>query len=361
MQTMDVQNRTSWQEILDALAAWDRVETATLSRLKGTSFYTEMCSRKNNQLHTPGQTMELEGSDDFSAEILRTGKRLDVENADSHPQWKRNEFVRQGLETCSGIPVFDTEGRIFGALCIYGRSSFQDERLTVHLLPQCARMLEADLRSLHFEKKYYNMLQQKESLVKEYHHRIKNNMSTVFGFLYLQAESVQDETTRQTLDDAAMRVKSMAVLYDKLYRSDTHDTLSLQDYLSTLIEDILATYHNNTAIRTNIEIADIGLDAKILSSIGIIINELITNSIKHAFNGREEGEITILVSCRDHHVHIVYYDDGKGISSKQMDQAKTTFGIQLIHLLVGQMDGELKMDGTNGTRFEINFTTAVEE
>jgi PAS domain S-box-containing protein len=207
----------------------------------------------------------------------------------------------------------------------------------------------------HAEEKINKLLQGKELLLKETHHRIKNNMGLIYSLLALQAAAVDGGDPRSILNDAAGRVRSMMLLYDRLYRGEQFGELNARSFLVSLIADIVQLFPAVPAVRVEEKIGDIILGAKTISTLGIIINELITNSMKYAFPGRECGLIVVEATRTGNQLRIVYSDDGVGLPESVGRENSTGFGMQLIHLLVQQLEGSTRIDRTQGTRFLFEF------
>ncbi|RLD29449.1 MAG: hypothetical protein DRI73_10965, partial [Bacteroidetes bacterium] len=126
------------------------------------------------------------------------------------------------------------------------------------------------------------LLKEKEIILKEVHHRIKNNMMTIMGLLTFQEQSLDDEKVIDAFENTRNRVQSMMVLYDKLYRSNNYETIWIKEYFETIIKEIIEGFTFNKIIKLKCEIADIQMESGNIFNLGIIINELITNSMKYA-------------------------------------------------------------------------------
>ncbi len=205
------------------------------------------------------------------------------------------------------------------------------------------------------EEKIGSLLKEKMLLLKETHHRIKNNMGVINSLLTLQANAQENETIRHILNDAAGRVQSMVVLYDKLYRSETHHELSMKSFLPQLIEEIIGVFPATVPVKTDIRIEDFVVSAKILSPLGIIINELITNSLKYAFKDRDAGLISVSASKKNDEATLEYKDNGVGLPESISFENSTTFGLQLVYMLVQQIQGTVSLERTQGTKYIIRF------
>jgi PAS domain S-box-containing protein len=197
------------------------------------------------------------------------------------------------------------------------------------------------------------LLEEKHLLLQETHHRIKNNMAVVQSLLSLQAKDIADELSRAILQDAARRVQSMVALYNRLYRSEIKRELSLQVFLPPLIDEIVKIFEKNVAIQPQLQLEDIVLNSKILVPLGIIFNECITNSVKHAFKDGKIGVITIIASTQDDKV-VITYDDGETLVEPISFANSENFGLKLIYLMVKQLKGEIRT-GDEKCKYVIEF------
>jgi PAS domain S-box-containing protein len=205
------------------------------------------------------------------------------------------------------------------------------------------------------EEKIHALLQEKELLLKETHHHIKNNMTVINSLLSLQASAQENEACKNILNDAATRIKSMEVLYNKLYRSENFHELSIKVFLPPLIDEIVGVFYAIPPVKTIAHCEDFVLSAEILSALGIIINELITNSMKYAFKKSKRGLITVTVSKKDKAVTIIYEDNGIGLSESLSFENSSTFGLKLVAMLVKQINGSITIERKKRTRFIIEF------
>jgi two-component system, sensor histidine kinase PdtaS len=201
------------------------------------------------------------------------------------------------------------------------------------------------------------LLAEKELILKEVHHRIKNNMSTIAGLLSLQADTMEVPAAKAALKDAESRVQSMMVLYNKLYQSAGFKSVSVLTYLPTLINEILENFPNSASIKVWKIIDDFTLDAKMLQPLGIIINELLTNIMKYAFAGIVLGVITISASLKGKKVILSIEDNGNGMP-ESIDFANSPgFGLMLVDLLTKQMHGTIRIERAWGTKIILEFDT----
>jgi PAS domain S-box-containing protein len=205
------------------------------------------------------------------------------------------------------------------------------------------------------EKKINELLKEKELILKEAHHRIKNNMNVVYGLLTLQSSRSSDPVSGKLLREAASRIQSMTVLYDKLYRSDNISSLSIKEYFPPLIDEIVRIFPNRELVKIETRIDDVVFNSQLLSALGLILNECITNAMKFAFKDRDDGLITISVEMKDNHVTITFADNGVGLPESVTIDHTTGFGMQLIGMIVKQINGSITIDRQSGTKFIIEF------
>ncbi|HOP31188.1 MAG TPA: PAS domain S-box protein [Spirochaetota bacterium] len=207
------------------------------------------------------------------------------------------------------------------------------------------------------DEKIKNLLKEKELILKEAHHRIKNNMNTVYGLLYLQADAQDDPVCSSILIDAASRVQSMTLLYDKLYRSDSHQEVNVSHYLGQLVKEIVSIFDSSVPVRYQVDVEDFVLGTQTLSTLGIIVTELITNTMKYAFSGRSEGSLELQLAREGNEVTLHYSDNGIGLPESETFENSKGFGMQLISMLVEQIGGTAEIIRGGGTAFIIRFST----
>ncbi|MEO8589581.1 MAG: nitrate- and nitrite sensing domain-containing protein [Flavobacteriales bacterium] len=195
-------------------------------------------------------------------------------------------------------------------------------------------------------------------LIKEMHHRVKNNLQVVASLLRLQAGTIADERLQEAFQQSQSRVTSMALIHEKLYKGDELTTLDVGLYIHELFSELVRMNDVHDRIRYNTDI-DVGLafDLNTMVPLGLLLNELITNSFKHAFRGRNEGLIVLaLHRAENDSFDLAYTDDGVGMPIEKMQTDGATLGVTLIESLVEQLNGRMTVDGSSGgTRYHIRF------
>lgn len=205
------------------------------------------------------------------------------------------------------------------------------------------------------EEKVKTLLEEKELLLKEVHHRIKNNMLTIISLLFLQKESLSDSAAITALDDASSRIQSMLVLYDKLYRSTDFKELSIPTYLPSLIDEIISNFPNHKIIKIEKNIDDFILPSSILFPIGIMVNEILTNAMKYAFVDRTSGLLSITATKKEDVILFSIQDNGVGMPESIHFANSSGFGLQLVQMLAKQIRGKVDIERNQGTKFTLEF------
>ena len=193
---------------------------------------------------------------------------------------------------------------------------------------------------------------EKTAMLKEIHHRVKNNLQIVNSLLKFQSREIEDKNVLQIFEKAQKRVVSMAMLHEKMYNSDDLKHVDVKEYIYLLIEDLIETYSVGKKIRLNIEVENIHFEMRTLVPLGLIINEIITNSFKHAFIDILEGEIKIHIKqVKNKTYEMVVGDDGTGYSNTE----HSGIGNKLIHIFVKQLKGTIEFLKLPGTVYKIVF------
>jgi PAS domain S-box-containing protein len=207
------------------------------------------------------------------------------------------------------------------------------------------------------EQKIKDSLEEKEILIKEIHHRVKNNLQIVSSLLKLQAGYIKDEFALEMLLESQNRVKSMALVHQKLYQSKDLSKIDFNDYLHQLLYHLLHVFKmgpDKIKLNINAENIRIGIDTAI--PCGLIINELVSNSFKHAFPGNLSGIIEVdLYNCDNGFYRLTVKDDGIGFPHEIDFRKTTSLGLQLVMTLTEQLDGKVELKNNQGTEFNITF------
>jgi two-component sensor histidine kinase/AmiR/NasT family two-component response regulator len=207
------------------------------------------------------------------------------------------------------------------------------------------------------EEKLLNSLKEKEVMLSEIHHRVKNNLQIITSLLRLQSANIEDPKALNSFKVSQDRVNSMALIHEKLYRSKSLSRIDFEDYLIKLSTHLFQVYGvSRERININISAKDIWLGIDTAIPCGLIVNELISNSLKHAFPDERTGKIDInLLMNGNRSYKLVIKDDGKGLPENIDYKNTETLGLQLVNTLAKQLAGSIEMDSREGTEFTIRF------
>jgi two-component system, sensor histidine kinase PdtaS len=199
------------------------------------------------------------------------------------------------------------------------------------------------------------LLAEKELLLKEVHHRIKNNMVAIDGLLALREQTIPDEAARSALEDARSKVLGMMAIYDRLYRSSDFRSVNAREYFESLMREIESNFGRGRPVAFETRVEDMTLDARVLVPLAIIVNELVINSLKHAFPGGRKGAVTLSAArSEDGTVTVVVGDDGVGMG-RPRGAAGSGFGRALVASLAKQLGAAMEFGPGAGTSLRLTF------
>lgn len=206
------------------------------------------------------------------------------------------------------------------------------------------------------EAKLTESLKEKEVLIKEIHHRVKNNLQVISSIFNLQSAFTTEEKIKEVLRESQNRIKSMAYIHESLYKSSQLGRIDFEQYVKELSKNLIHSYaYNSSQVSLLTETESVLLDLDLAIPCGLIVNEIVSNSLKHAFQGRPSGIIAVRLRNNNNSIKLRLTDDGIGIPENTFDKDTGSLGIQLIQTLTEQIRGELSVDGSNGTTIEIKF------
>lgn len=198
------------------------------------------------------------------------------------------------------------------------------------------------------------ILHEKEILLSEVLHRVKNNMNIITSLLNLKKMTAHEEETKLALDDCKNRVYSMALVHENIYSSESNVGLNFKDYIENLVREIAYSFGGEVMYEIQFDLEDLQLDLNTSIPCGLIINELITNSFKYGRSNDKPLIIQIELKQREEHVYLRIKDNGPGISEEVLNSAKS-FGLELIQGLSEQINGEMKITSEDGFQYELSF------
>lgn len=210
------------------------------------------------------------------------------------------------------------------------------------------------------EKQLRQALQEREVLLGEIHHRVRNNLQVISSLLNLQARTTDDQFVRQAFDESQSRVQSMALIHQQLYEANSFSAVDLGDYVRRLAGHLFRAFGDSTEhIQLELDIEGVALAVDRAAPCGLIINELLSNSLKYAFLGNRPGRIYIRAERQPNEsILLTIGDDGPGLPPDVGLWNTKTLGLRLVRTLVRQIDGELELGEPPGAEFRIRFAPA---
>ena len=236
---------------------------------------------------------------------------------------------------CTAAPIRDAHGRITGG--VIGWQDISERKQTEDLIK--------------------SSLAEKEVLLKEIHHRVKNNMQVISSLVNLQAAEIEDQATREIFQDVVYRIRSMAMVHEKLYQSSDLARVDFADYTQSLLRYLWRAQGSAASgIKLNLELKPVLLSANTAIPCGLILTELVSNTLKHAFIGRGSGMVTVaLHGDGQSRVLLAVHDNGVGLPSGLDWQQSKSLGLRLVRILAGQLRGTIETETGTGTEFRVTF------
>jgi PAS domain S-box-containing protein len=206
------------------------------------------------------------------------------------------------------------------------------------------------------EEQILRSLEEKEVLLKEIHHRVKNNMNVITSLLSLQSRYIRDKDALRIFRDGQNRIRAMARVHEKLYQSEDFSKVNINDYIEVLAKDLFNAYHiSESSVSLKVNAGDVFLDIDFLIPCGLIINEIVSNSLKHGFREGRKGEISISLTSDASGKRLVVSDNGIGMPEGFDIDKSETLGLLLVNSLVSQLRGTMEIDSNEGTTYQITF------
>ncbi len=277
-------------------------------------------------------------------------------------------YFGDGIQSGLSVPLLMDEQLIgtITILCLETHSFNEEHKEILSVVAnQLAIAIYHALLQVQIKEHAKNLqcsLSEKEVLLKEIHHRVKNNLQVISSLLYLNSKKTKDKETLDMFKDSQNRVKSIALVHERLYQSKNLGSINFEEYVRKLIIDLSRSYGvDQDIIKINIDINNIFISIDNAVPCGLIINELVSNALKYAFpeNMGKENNINISFDkCGGRELLLIVSDNGIGINVELNERKKHSLGLQLVETLVEQLDGTLEMDLGSGTAFKIKFKEA---
>ena len=306
-------------------------------------------------------------SQDFLKEPVLVNNIKDSEKI----AWYEEQLLEKGINSHLTAPLLMDEHPI-GTITIGSRDTdaFNEEEkenivIVANSLAVAINQAQLQEKINGHAKSLQSSLSEKEVLLKEIHHRVKNNLQVISSLLYLNSRKIKDPEALKMFKDSQNRVKSIALVHERLYQSKDLGSIDFKGYVERLTNDLFRSYGvNQTYIGLNINIKDISVSIDTAVPCGLIINELISNSLKYAFPDAENRDKKCMINIDftkngNNELQLVVSDNGIGMSDLTEEKKQSSLGLQLVDTLVNQLDGKIEIEKDNGTTFRIRLKDSI--
>ncbi len=295
--------------------------------------------------------------------VARDGERIIAEDIQGHEDLRTQLVKSFGVQAYCCHPLL-AQGVLIGTLSFGTRTRPTFTADEVALMKSVADQVAVAMQRLQTnrtlresEERIKASLGEKEVLLKEIHHRVKNNMQVISSLMALQANELQDASMREVLQDVTHRVRSMAMVHEKLYQSADLARVEFADYAQTLLNYLWrAQGAASLGVRLTTDLAPVSLPVNAAVPCGLILNELVGNALKHAFSGPNGGRVTVSL-CNDAtgRVRLGVRDNGTGLPPELDWRQAKSLGLRLVQMLAGQLHATVETKSDKGTEFMITF------
>ena len=203
------------------------------------------------------------------------------------------------------------------------------------------------------------MLEEKKMLLKEVHHRVKNNLTIISSLLSMHTDSLESEKDISIFKSCQNRIASMSKMHEQLYQAEDLRHISMRDYITSIVQTVHDTYQRDgIKVELDFDIDDLHLDMDSSVPVGLIVNELVSNSFKHAFTNGKNGRVEVSLKQQENGVMRLHIrDDGKGVTDETALFKSPSLGFTLVQALADQLSGTLEISGSSGFDVSLTFSS----
>lgn len=337
-----------WQKMLNAVAQIAQIPAALIMKIVDENIEVYIASQNSDNPYLVGERARLEKSGLYCETTIKNNSRLIVPNALRDPLWKNNPDILLNMVSYLGFPIHYPDKSPFGTICVLDRKENTPSSLIEDLLNSFRDAIETDLALIANNAKL-------EMLLKEVHHRVKNNIASIASFLNLQSGMTENKEAKAILQQAISRVDYMDIVYRRLLIEDNnYEKISINEYISDLVDAIIKLFsRDNARILVLLELDRITVNTSLALNIGLIINEIVTNSLKYAFPENEKGEIAISLKNILGKYELIISDNGKGFPHDFSLKNSNGFGLSIVKMIVEQIKGTIELLPMEGAKYRI--------
>lgn len=343
-----------WQKITDLTAKIFGVSSALVTRFTPENLEVFAASQTKENPYKKDDHDRL-GIGMFCEAVAARKESLMVTNTDDSDYWRNNPHAPLGMRSYLGVPIHWHDGELFGTFCVLDKKENTYSETYLELINQFREMLETDLYNLELIEELREKITFNEYRLRDLHHRLKNQFNTLVSYISLKLMDVTEESLEEILTDMKHRIEVMATIHEQISRTDDSETPALNAYIPSLCQVFLKG-HTGIDIDIDYEIENITLSIKDTESIGLILSELLSNSVKHAFENKEGNRIHItLKRTGENQIYLMYRDNGRGFPPGFSPETSGTIGMSIIEAFAKQMKGHLNIRTDNGAVHEFEL------
>jgi len=298
-----------------------------------------------------------------------TGRPVITVDVTEDPRWNPWLWLaeRYRFRGCWSFPIETVGGRVVGTFAMYlesPREATPRDYALAEVLTRTAAIIisrnqEAEERARavaalrESEASLREALAEREALLKELHHRVKNNLQVIMSLLEMQADKAAHPQALSVLAEARNRVGAIASMHELLYNSESFSEVDLTRYVRRLVAHVVSFYQKDSRVSSSVVGNGIAIDLARAVPLGLLLNELVSNACKHAFPGHTTGQLDIRLHEAAGHIHIQVKDTGAGLPGGFDHRTSTTLGLQLVHMLAKQLGGDVTFESAGGTTVDV--------
>lgn len=288
-------------------------------------------------------------------------QRVIATDIHGHPYWQQYKHIadKVGIRACWSEPVLSASGDILATLGVYYPYPKAPDDEQLERLKTLANLTSIAIERKRSEEQLHKSLKEKEVLLQEVHHRVKNNLALISGFLELQTGINEDPEFIKAVKASQSRIRSMALVHDQLHQVEYITSFRFDQYLNRLVNDISSSFNDpNREIKLELDTHPVNLSIDQAIPCGILLNEMITNTYKHAFSNRTDGllQVSLHMNSDNDEVCISVKDNGDGMKPEVFENENhSSLGIRIMRNLIRQLNAEYRIENQGGTRITLWF------
>ncbi|MDI6644376.1 MAG: histidine kinase dimerization/phosphoacceptor domain -containing protein [Methanobacteriaceae archaeon] len=336
------------EDILDHVTNLMNFESAVIYMLDDYKEYSNIQFSKGMPTEFIESIKKINIKQSHDKNGVKSGKSVFIDNYQEISK-------KEGFLSLAKIPLISKD-QIIGSICVASKQRHYFTEEEKKLLESIANESGTAIARLLSEIEVIKSLNEKEVLLKEIHHRVKNNLQIISSLLNLQSNFINDQEYLAVFRESQNRIKSMALIHEQLYQSRDLTHINFEKYMNDIVNHLIHAYATDLRrinIKKNIENVSMGIETAI--PCGLIINEIVSNALKHAFPDKQSGEVKIEFESVNNEYNLTISDDGIGLPEDFDIERSKSLGLKLVNMLITQIDGKLEINKDRKTEFKIKF------